>query len=247
LRLEKNNAGQHCRLSDVFLASFACGVWQANCYLIAADDSDQAVIVDPGMESAEVIARVVSEHKLKPVAVLATHGHLDHVGNAETVCADYQIPLWIHSADRYMLSDPAAGLGPDSRELVQQLLPDGLREPAEVLLYDEHSAINVGGIEFSLLPAPGHTPGCVMLMTPNSDGEPVSHLVFSGDVLFAGSIGRTDLPGGSTDEMLRSLAGPVLSLPDTAAIFPGHGPQTFMATERANNPYLQPRFLRSEI
>jgi glyoxylase-like metal-dependent hydrolase (beta-lactamase superfamily II) len=231
----------------VFLASFVCGVFQANCYLVGRDDSNQVAIVDPGMESAEVIARVVKERKLKPVAVLATHGHLDHVGNAETICADYQIPLWIHSADRHMLSDPAAGLGAESQSLVEEWLPNGLREPEEVLLYDDLTSINVAGIDFSLIPAPGHTKGCVMLMTPYPEGKPVSDLVFSGDVLFAGSIGRTDLPGGSTDEMLRSLAGPVLSLPDTAGILPGHGPQTFMATERANNPYLQPGFLRSEI
>jgi glyoxylase-like metal-dependent hydrolase (beta-lactamase superfamily II) len=228
----------------VFVASFVTGPWQANCYLLAAEKSDDVVIVDPGMDAAGTIAEVVAEQKLHPVAVLATHGHLDHVADAAKVCAEYDIPVWIHSADRHLLTDPIAGLGEDSAELVRQLYPDGFVEPNEVLLYDELSTLSVAGLEFTLIHAPGHTQGCVLLMVPYPEGKPVSHLVFSGDVLFAGSIGRTDLPGGNMEQMVRTLAGPVLSLPDGAGILPGHGPQSNMAAEKVNNPYLQAGFLR---
>jgi glyoxylase-like metal-dependent hydrolase (beta-lactamase superfamily II) len=228
----------------VFVASFVTGPWQANCYLLAAAGSDDVVIVDPGMDSAGTIAEVVAEQELHPVAVLATHGHLDHVADAAKVCAEYGIPVWIHSADRHLLADPIAGLGSDSAELVRQLYPEGFAEPDEVRLYDDLDTLEVAGLEFTLIHAPGHTQGCVLLMVGYPEGRPVSHLVFSGDVLFAGSIGRTDLPGGDMEQMVRTLAGPVLGLPDSAGILPGHGPQTNMAAERVNNPYLQTGFLQ---
>jgi glyoxylase-like metal-dependent hydrolase (beta-lactamase superfamily II) len=235
----------------VFLASFVSGPWQANCYLLAAEGSTQAVIVDPGMEAAPTIRKAAAEYGLRPVAVLATHGHLDHVADAREVSEEYHVPVWIHSADRDMLADPLSGLGGDSAELVAAMYPGGFSEPAEVLEYDtllaEGEPLSVAGLEFSLIHAPGHTRGCVLLMVEYPGGRPVSHLVFSGDVLFQGSIGRTDLPGGSMDAMLRTLSGPVLGLPDSAAILPGHGGQSLMAAERANNPYLQASFLRREV
>ncbi|MDR1431701.1 MAG: MBL fold metallo-hydrolase [Propionibacteriaceae bacterium] len=227
----------------MFVASFVTGPWQANCYLLAADGSDDVVIVDPGMDAAPTVFAAVAEHGLKPVAVLATHGHLDHVADAVKVCAEYGIPCWIHSADRHLLADPIAGLGSDSAELVHQLYPDGFTQPDEVRLYDGLDTLSVAGMEFTLVHAPGHTQGCVLLMLAYPGGKPVSHLVLSGDVLFAGSIGRTDLPGGDIQQMRQTLAGPVLALPDSAGILPGHGQQTSMAAERANNPYLSQAFL----
>ncbi|MDR1768402.1 MAG: MBL fold metallo-hydrolase [Propionibacteriaceae bacterium] len=226
----------------MFLASFACGPWQANCYLLAERAGGPAVVIDPGIDSAQTVRQVVDEHRLRPVAVLATHGHVDHIGQAAEVADGYGAPVWIDAADEHLLTDPVAGLGPDSAPLLAQLLPDGLARPKDVRLY-EGETLELAGLELALAHAPGHTPGCVMLSVPCPDEAGADELVFTGDVLFAGSIGRTDLPGGDMAQMRRSLAGPVLAIRDSAAILPGHGPQSFMGRERATNPYLQPGFL----
>ncbi len=228
----------------MFLASFASGPWQANCYLVGPAAGGDCVIIDAGVGAAEGIAALVEEHGLRPAAVLATHGHIDHVASAAEAADRYGVPVWIHPADRHLLTDPTAGLGPDSRVLLAQVLPEPLREPARMELFDPGSPLPVAGLEFSVTHAPGHTAGCVLLGLPYPDHDQIAQLVFSGDVLFAGSIGRTDLPGGDPDVMRETLAGPVLAIADDTAVLPGHGPQTLMARERATNPYLQPAFLR---
>jgi len=229
----------------VFLASFASGPWQANTYLIAPDEGGECVIVDAGVEAGEGVEALVAEHSLRPAAVLATHGHIDHVASAAGLADRYRVPLWIHPADRHLLTDPAAGLGADSRALLAQFLPGPFREPARLEAFQPGLPLELAGLEFSVIHAPGHTAGCVLLSVPYPGHEQVGQVVFSGDVVFAGSIGRTDLPGGDPEVMRRTLAGPVLALPDDAALLPGHGPQTGMARERATNPYLQPAFLRT--
>lgn len=228
----------------MFLASFASGPWQANCYLAAPQAGGECVIIDAGVEASEGIGVLVEEHGLRPAAVFATHGHIDHVASAAEVADRYGVPLWIHPADRHLLTDPAAGLGADSRALLAQLLPGPFREPARVELF-EAGLLEVAGLEFTVTPAPGHTGGCVLLGVPYPGHEQISQVVFSGDVVFAGSIGRTDLPGGDPEVMRRTLAGPVLAIPDDTVLLPGHGPQTSMATERATNTFLQPAFLRT--
>lgn len=228
----------------VFLASFASGPWQANCYLVAPAAGRECVIIDAGLEAAEVVRGAVTEHGLTPVGVVATHGHIDHVANATELADGYGVPLWIHPADRHLLTDPAAGLGEDSRDLLARFLPGPYREPADVRPLDPDAGLSLAGLEFSLTHAPGHTAGCVLLGLPYADDK-IGSLVFTGDVLFADSVGRTDLPGGDPETMRATLAGPVLALPDDAAILPGHGTQTLMARERATNPYLQPAFLRN--
>lgn len=229
----------------MFLASFACGPWQANCYLAAPAAGGECVIIDAGVDATDAVEVLVAEHSLRPAAVLATHGHIDHVASAAALADSYGVPLWIHPADRHLLTDPAAGLGDDSRTLLAELLPGPFREPARLQLLEPGTPLEVAGLEFSVTHAPGHTGGCVLLGVPYPGHDQISSVVFSGDVLFAGSIGRTDLPGGDPEEMRRTLAGPVLAIPDHTAILPGHGPQTVMAGQRATNPYLQPAFLRT--
>lgn len=228
----------------MFLASFPTGAWQANCYLVAAAEKAECVIIDPGQDAAATVARLVGEHGLKPSAVLATHGHFDHVADAAQIADGHGIPLYIHPADWHLLSDPAAGLDPGGAALVRRVVGPGMAEPAEVRPYPD-GMLTLAGLEFDVLPAPGHTAGSVLLSLHTHDHPGVERIVFSGDVVFAGSVGRTDLPGGDQPTMLRSLREVVLELSDRSALLPGHGPQTSLANERLHNPYLQPDLLRN--
>jgi len=225
----------------VFLASFATGHWQANCYVVAAPGIADCVVIDPGQDAAPSVRQVLSEHQLRPKGILATHGHFDHVANAAEIADDFNVPLWIHSADRDLLTEPGAGLGADGAALVRQLLSEPMVEPARVEEFDDLDELSIARLNFSVTHAPGHTEGSVLLgLDYNGRNSQINRIVFSGDVVFAGSIGRTDLPGGDQRAMSRTLREVVLPLPDTVALLPGHGPQTTMARERATNPYLQP-------
>lgn len=227
----------------MFLASFAAGPWQANCYLIAPAAGRDCVIIDAGVEAADGVKAVLAEHSLTPAAVFATHGHIDHIASAAGLADEYGVELWLHPADRHLLTDPGAGISPEGRQLLAQYLPGRFVEPEKLRFFGEEG-IEAAGLEFSLRHAPGHTAGCVLLGVGYPGHEQIDQVVFSGDVLFAGSIGRTDLPGGDPEAMRQSLAGTVLAIPDATAVLPGHGPQSTMARERATNPYLQPDFLR---
>lgn len=229
----------------MFLASFPAGPWQANCYVVATAGSSDCVIVDPGMDAVDGVTALLGDHGLTPRAVLLTHGHFDHVASASALADRYGVPTWIHSADRHLLTDPAAGLSPDGAALVRQVLGGPLAEPLDVRLLDDLGDVEIAGLRFALTHAPGHTAGCVLLSLDYPEHDVIDQVVFTGDVLFAGSIGRTDLPGGDSQVMLATLADVVLALPDSAAVLPGHGPQSTMRRERASNPYLQPAFLRN--
>lgn len=226
----------------MFLASFPAGPWQANCYLAAPAAGAECVVIDPGVDAFDGVRAAVANHGLTPVGVLLTHGHIDHVASATRVADEWGVPAWIHADDRELLTDPVAGLGPSSAELLAQVLGDlDLAEPEDLRFFE--TGLDVAGLSFEVIHAPGHRPGCVMLSSRLTGHDQLDAVVFSGDVLFAGSIGRTDLPGGDHAVMLDTLRGPVLALPDTAAILPGHGQQTVMARERATNPYLQADYL----
>jgi hydroxyacylglutathione hydrolase len=229
----------------VFLASFATGHWQANCYVVAAPGLDQCVIVDPGQDSAASVRSVITENRLEPRAILLTHGHFDHVADAAVLADHYSIAAHIHPADRHLLSDPGAGLGGDGAAVVRKLVGSTMTAPARVENFVPGRPLNLAGLQFSVTHAPGHTAGSVLLGLDYTGHPSVRRVEFSGDVVFAGSVGRTDLPGGDNDVMRRTLSQVVLGLPDTTALLPGHGAQTTMARERVENPYLQPSFLRN--
>ena len=209
--------------------------WQANCYLIAAgEDSSECLIVDPGITGAETIEAILEQRRWRPVAILGTHGHIDHVGDAHLLAATWQIPVYVAEPDQPMLTRPAEGLGPQSVGLLQQLLgSDTLPGIADVRTYD--GLLHLAGVTVTPFAAPGHTPGSTLLEVTAAD----STIVFTGDVLFAGTIGRTDLPGGSMAEMRETLRRLVESFPPGTPLLPGHGQPTILADELDTNPYLQ--------
>lgn len=233
------------RLSDVFLTSFACGYWQANCYVVAPAGIDQCVIIDPGQDSAELVRRVVADNRLVPRAILLTHGHFDHVADAAALADEFDLAVWVHAADEHLLSDPAAALSPDGAALVRQLIGETMLPPARVENYTVGQPLSVAHLDFTVTAAPGHTAGSVLLGIDYVGNPQVKRLVFCGDVVFADSVGRSDLPGGDDATMRHTLAREVLALPDTTALLPGHGQQTTMARERVSNPYLQKTYLRN--
>lgn len=233
----------------MFITSFVSGQWESNCYVVAADEhaGTPCVIVDPGDGAAAGVRQVIEQSGLSPAAILLTHGHLDHVGSAAEVAQEYRIQTWIHPADRQMLSDPASAFGPEWAPMVQAMIGgDRLDEPWLINEMDDGAELDLADISFRIRHAPGHTPGCVLTLCDYPDDERVSQIMFSGDVLFAGSVGRTDLPGGDLQQMHRSLEEQVMTLDGTVVALPGHGPQTSIAQEKANNPYLQPTFWRNQ-
>ena len=239
----------------MFIASFPAGPWQTNCYVLATAPGAECVVVDPGVDAIRGVQDLVAEHRLKPTAVLLTHGHLDHMFSVTPLCRSHDAACFIAPQDRPLLTDPLAAMSPETRELLGQLAPGHrFEEPDDVRALVDGGSVTVAGLDFGILHAPGHTAGSVMFRTayapePGPSGsagatgvaprDEIDSIVFSGDVLFAGSIGRTDLPGGSAADMLNSLRTRVLPLPDSVVVLPGHGPQTTMARERAGNPYLQ--------
>jgi hydroxyacylglutathione hydrolase len=213
----------------VLVAGFPAGSFAANCYVVAPAPGEECLIIDPGQDAEDGIEEVLAEYRLKPVAVLATHGHIDHVWSVAPVCGARNIPAYIHPGDRALLADPARGF---PLRIGQHLL-GGLTfsEPDDVRELADGTVLRLAGVELIVDHAPGHTPGSVALRSGHE-------VMFSGDLLFAGSVGRTDLPGGDQAAMLDSLARVCLTLPDETQVLPGHGPGTTIGEERASNPFL---------
>jgi len=220
----------------VLIAGFPAGPWGTNCYVVATGPGSECVVIDPGKDAAPDVDEVVRQHRLKPVAVLVTHGHVDHMWCVAPVAGTYDATAYIHPADRHLLADPMKGM---SRETAAMMLggkyefaePDRVEELADLQVLD------LAGLSFTVDHAPGHTRGSITFRSPYV-ADDVSEVMFSGDLLFAGSIGRTDLPGGDHDAMLHSLRHKVLTLADDVVVLPGHGEQTSIGRERATNPFL---------
>jgi glyoxylase-like metal-dependent hydrolase (beta-lactamase superfamily II) len=222
----------------VLVTGFPAGSFAANCYVVAPADGEECVVVDPGQDALAGIEEILTTHRLKPVAAIATHGHLDHIWSIAPLCGAKDIPAYIHPDDRALLSDPARGLPLGAG---QQLF-GGLTftEPDDVRELTDGLTLNLAGVEFVVDHAPGHTPGSVTFrLPPGITGiEDPAGTMLSGDLLFAGSIGRTDLPGGDYQAILNSLARVCLPLPDETIVLSGHGPATTIGAERQGNPFL---------
>ncbi|MDR7274113.1 MBL fold metallo-hydrolase [Catenuloplanes atrovinosus] len=213
---------------------FAADAFGTNCYVVATGPGERCVVVDPGIGVVDRLEELLAKHRLQPAAVLLTHGHLDHTFSVTPVCGARGIPAYVHSGDRELLTDPAKALSMDYRALFGGRLE--YAEPDDVVEMTDGAVLSLVGLEIAVDHAPGHTGGSVLFRLP---GEREEEICLSGDVLFAGSIGRTDLPGGSMDAMLTSLREKILPLPDDTVVLPGHGPATTIGRERATNPYLR--------
>jgi glyoxylase-like metal-dependent hydrolase (beta-lactamase superfamily II) len=220
-------------VAAVLVAGFPTGAFQANCFVLAADDDSPCIVVDPGQDAEDPLDQLLVERRLTPVAVLLTHGHFDHVFAVAPVCDGHDVPAWIHPDDRLMLSDPLRGLSSGALDFFGGRL--ALREPRDVRALDDGAELELAGLRITVDHTPGHTRGSVVFRTATDEGR----LLLSGDTLFAGSIGRTDLPGGDPVKIMESLHTKVMTLPDDTFVLPGHGPTTTIGRERASNPFLQ--------
>ena len=200
------------------------GGYQTNCYVLRQNDAAQdCLIIDPGLEADELLD-FLDEQKLNPLAVILTHGHIDHIAGVTALRSRFpEIKLYIHKLDANMLSEPVNNLS--------TMTGAGFTtEPEDVSLQDGDE-IDLAGVKLLVLHTPGHTPGGISLYS-KQDG-----VVFVGDTLFADSIGRTDFPGGSMSQLLNSVRLKLFTLPEKTEVYPGHGPATTFAAEKAHNPF----------
>jgi hydroxyacylglutathione hydrolase len=200
------------------------GPLQCNCSIIGDEATREAMVIDPG-DDIDDIAALIAIHKLKVKQIVITHAHIDHVGGAMKLRALTGAPILLNQNDYALL-----------KMLDMQAAWIGMPSPGEVridgsLAHDE--AVQVGALKANVMHTPGHTEGSVCLYLPSEK------LLIAGDTLFAGSIGRTDLPGGSFEKIMRSLHQRVLALPDETLVIPGHGPKTTIGEEREGNPFLK--------
>lgn len=203
------------------ITGFAAGPFQTNCYVVA--NGDRAVVIDPGLGAHDVVAQLADEKGFTVDAVVLTHGHIDHIRDA----AAFGVETFVHPADAFMLLR-GDGVSEQARELHDA---SGMRPIDNPTPLADGQVLSVAGLQLRVVHAPGHSPGCVMLV---GDG-----VVFSGDVLFRGAIGRTDLPDSDPAQMRESIRGPVWELADELQVLPGHGAATTVAHERATNPFLR--------
>ena len=213
----------------MLVAGFPAQMYATNCWVLAIGEGSECIVIDPGMPDVSIeLAELLSKHRLKPVATLITHGHLDHTFSVVPVCDGYGIPAYIHSEDRNLLSDPTAAITAEFRTMLAGM---SFSEPKEVKELKSGQEFELVGLKIKAIHSPGHTRGSLMFLVDEET-------LLSGDVLFAGSIGRTDLPTGSNTDMRKTLNTKVLTLSDEIKVLPGHGPKTRIGFERKNNPYL---------
>ena len=206
----------------MLIKSMVVGSLEANCYLVADEETKEAIIIDPGAEG-EKIRRLIEKGGLVPAYIVNTHGHIDHIGaNGYLKEKLRDIKICIHPADTQMLSDPLQNLS----SFAGQSNPS----PAADLMLEDSYEIKLGKLSLKVVHTPGHTPGGICLVT---EGK-----VFTGDTLFAGSVGRTDLPGGSMNSLRTAIREKLLTLPDATVIYPGHGPLSTIGKEREDNPFV---------
>ena len=205
------------------IETLVVGDLQTNCYLVADDQSGEAIVIDPGGD-AQVILDAIARHKWTVKLVVNTHGHFDHIMANKAIVEATGAPLAVHPDDAPMLTNPLRSFSVFA----------GMMSPSQAPSVElvEGSTVQVGGRQFTVLHTPGHSPGSISLYCAEEKA------VFSGDALFQMGIGRTDFPGGSMPVLLKSIRERLFTLPDDTVVYSGHGPSTTIGYERANNPWL---------
>ena len=200
---------------------------QTNCYVVAPEASGPCVVIDAPPDPRGV-AELCARHDLAPVALVVTHGHVDHIGGAGAVEEQLGVATYVHPDDDFLSLNPVRQI----IALMGEVLPGEYRPPASRRPLSDGDVLALAGLEMTVLHTPGHTPGhcCFHLVEEG--------VLFSGDQLFRDSIGRTDLPGGDFDTLMESMRGKILSLPRDTAVYPGHGETTTLGRERLHNPFL---------
>ena len=197
------------------------GALETNCYLVYCEETRACAVIDPGADPEKIIS-TIADLELKPAIVLNTHGHVDHIGGNSDIVRKYAVPLAMHAADTGMLQVS------DYIEL--SLLLGARNSPPPDRLLAEGEEVAFGRVSLRVVHIPGHTPGSI--------GFVAGGVLFSGDTLFCGGVGRTDLPGGSWKDLERSIRERILTLPEETIVLPGHGPWTTVEQERSSNPFL---------
>lgn len=193
------------------------GSYQTNCYIVWDENTKKGFLIDPGFE-AQRIKKKVQEEKIQLEALLNTHGHIDHIGENKS----FDLPIYIHKDDNDYLSNPEKNMS--------QYIGIAQTSPRATHLLEDNEEIMVAGITVKVLHTPGHTPGCVCYL--------IGECLFSGDTLFKGSIGRTDLPGGDSRKIMESIKNVIVPLPGYLKIYPGHGEVTTLEKEKRENYFL---------
>ena len=236
-------------MTDRFVIGAPLGRWQTNCWIVGDRERGSCVVIDPGEHGETQVPRLLEETGVTCEAILLTHGHLDHTWAVPALAGQLDVPVLLHPDDRWLWDDPAAAFGAPT-EVLEREFGISWQPPTERLQDIRDGArLSFAGVRFDVEHNPGHTPGHVTFLGRELADVPVtfsigSHdrgsddVLFSGDLVFAGSIGRTDLVGGSTETMLRSLVDTVLPLEDDTLVLSGHGPDTTVGHERATNPFL---------
>ena len=205
----------------MFIETLAVGPLQVNCFIVACEQSHKAAVIDPG-DDGEYILAAIEDAGLSVEMIVNTHGHFDHIGGNRHLVAETGAELMIHAADLALLQDAQSHAGIYGLSVTTSPQPDRL--------LDGGDTVAVGRLEFKVLHVPGHSPGSICLF---SNGH-----LFVGDVLFAGSIGRTDLPGGSFDQLVEGIRENLFDYPDETVVHTGHGPDTTIGREREGNPFV---------